>query len=170
MKAFRGFCLGLVIATVAVLVWTDARLQRYEQEAKDAGARADIARANYAESLLFVKRDTIRVTRWATRYDTLRVEGAVVLETASSDSVTLSRDWLRGLLVASDSTVAACRDLGSTRGALTACDSVQAALRSELGITKSLYAAEKRRSKLRRALPWIAGAAGFWAGAKLRVP
>ena len=168
MAAFRWLCLGLIVGTVFAMLWTEKRLGKYEQIAKSAEAATSIAQAAYAESLTFVKRDTIRVTRWATRYDTIRDTVDALL---SSDTVkTVPADWVRQLITVSDSTVSACRDLvGSTRGALTACDSAQSALKVESDAWKKAYQAAKP-SRLQKALPWIAGAAGFWAGAKLRVP
>lgn len=168
MKAFRALCLGLILGIVAALVWTDARLRHYEQQAQEAGARADIARAAYAESLTFVKRDTLRVVKWATRYDTIRDTVDALLE---SDTVqTVPSSWVRQLITVSDSTVEACRSLVvSVRGALTACDSAQSALRVEADAWKTV--AEKRKpSRFQKVLPWVAAAAGLWAGAKLRMP
>lgn len=168
MKAFRGFCLGLIVASVAVMIWTDGRLRHYEQLAQDAGARADIARAAYAESLTFVKRDTIRLTKWFPKYDTIRDTVDALIATDTVRAVPVS--WVRQLLDVSDSTVAACRDLvGSTRGALTACDSAQSALGVERDAWKKVAEAAKP-SKWDKIKPWVFLAGGFYVGAKLRAP
>ena len=159
---------ALFVGAVFLLVGTRLDLQESERRARDAGARADIARAAYAESLTFVKRDTVRVTEWATRYDTIRdtLDALLITDTVT----TVPASWVRQLITVSDSTVAACRDLvGSTRGALTACDSAQSALRVEADAWK-LVAEKRKPSRLQRVLPWAAAAAGFYVGAKLRVP
>jgi hypothetical protein len=88
----------------------------------------------------------------------------------ASDTVqTVPAYWVRGLIVASDSTIHACRELVRSSGrALTACDSVQIALGREKDAWKNAYE-QAKPSRFQKALPWIAGAAGLWAGAKLRV-
>jgi ABC-type uncharacterized transport system fused permease/ATPase subunit len=159
---------ALFVAAVFLLVGTRLDLQEAERKARDAGARVGITQAAYAESLLAYRKDTVRVTRWATRYDTIRDTVDALLSSDTVQSVPAS--WVRQLITVSDSTVAACRDLvSSTRGALTACDSAQSALRVEADAWK-LVAEKRKPSRFQRVLPWAAAAAGFWVGAKLRVP
>lgn len=148
MKTLRWCFLTLIVAIVGTMAWTDSRLAHYEELAKQAGARAEIARAAYAESLTFVKRDTLRVTKWATRYDTIR---AFITDSVITDTIaTVPAYWVKTLIVAADSTVAACRDLvSSTRGALTACDSAQAALSAKADAYKKLADARKPTWKAR---------------------
>jgi hypothetical protein len=127
-----------------MMAWTDKRLQHYEQIARDAEAATSIAQANYAEKVLALKTDTIRVVKWATRYDTIRAELdsiAPITDTGITDTVTtVPAYWVRGLIVASDSTIHACRELVMSSGrALTACDSVQIALGREKDAWKMAY-------------------------------
>lgn len=168
MKTLRWCGLVMVLSIVGTCVWTDRALQRYEEIARQEGERRQIAEANYAEAKSTVIRDTVRITKFATKYDTIRDTVSALL---ADDTVqTVPAYWVRGLVLASDSTIAACRDLVSSSGrALTACDSVQIALGRERDAWKKAYEKAKP-SRFQKALPWIAGAAGVWAGAKLRVP
>lgn len=172
MRGYLGFCAGLVLASFAACAWTGERLKGYQRQADERHARElseqrSIVQAAYAESLLTYKRDTVKVTRWATKYDTIRT----IMDSVITDTVTtVPAYWVRGLIVASDSTISACRELVTSSGrALTACDSVQIALGRERDLYKNLYK-QAKPSRLQKALPWIAGAAGFYVGAKLRVP
>jgi hypothetical protein len=157
----------MVLSIVGTCVWTDRALQHYEQIAREEGQRREIAEARFAEAKTTVVTDTVRVTRWATKYDTIRDTVDAML---STDTVqTVPAYWVRGLIVASDSTIHACRELVRSSGrALTACDSVQIALGREKDAWKNAYE-QAKPSRFQKALPWIAGAAGLWAGAKLRV-
>lgn len=140
---------ALFVAAVFLLVGTRLDLQEAERRANDAAARVTITQAAYAESLLAYKKDTVRVTRWATRYDTLRLAWERGNDSASVPDLGTNVPTLGSVLEAADSTIAACRSLVvSTRGALTACDSVQSALKVERDAYKNLYTLAQRKPRL----------------------
>jgi hypothetical protein len=146
MKYLTLVCVSLVVGIVLTMAWTDKRLQHYEAQARASVAAADIQKARYAEAVTQLKADTVRVTRWATRYDTIRDTVDALL---ASDTVqTVPSYWVRGLILASDSTIAACRDVvASSARATTACDSSLAAERRATLTYKNLY--ERARPRWR---------------------
>jgi hypothetical protein len=160
---------GYALFVIAVFfgIGTSLDLQEAERRAADAATARAIWQARYAESSTDVKVKTVHVTKWATRYDTVRA----AMDSVITDTVTMvPTDWVRQLVTVSDSTIAACRDLvSSCERFRTAADSTISAVSLERDLYQNLYKAAKP-SRLQKALPWIAGAAGFYAGAKLRVP
>jgi hypothetical protein len=128
-----------------------AKEARLRASLRDAEQRTTIVKAELAEAKLTVQRDTVRVTRWATRYDTVRQEMATVL--ATDTVTTVPADWVRSLMVASDSTIAACRDLVSSCERLRiAADSTIHAVERERATYKKLYQLAKNGPRLTRAV------------------
>lgn len=167
MRTLKWFCLALILGSLGTCIWTDRQLQHYEEAARSAERQRAIWQARFAEASTDVDTVTRTVVKWATRYDTVRA----AMDSVITDTVTtVPAYWVKGLIVASDSTIAACRDLvNSCERLRVAADSSIHALGLERDAYKKAYQAAKP-SRLQKALPWIAGAAGFYVGAKLRVP
>lgn len=80
-------------------------------------------------------RDTIRLTQWRTRYDTVRIEFRI------TDTV-----WVKEYVRVSDSTIRACGDaLGSCQRTRNALEELNRGLRMELEGTRRQVRAAKRR-------------------------
>jgi hypothetical protein len=166
MKYIVLLCAGLIVGTFGAMAWTDEKLKDAEREKDAFIAAADIARAKYAEKASRVKNDTIRITRWATRYDTVRAGlDSIVL---SGDSSAVPFPLFLDAINAADSTVAACRDL------VHSCAELRLAAESALGATgrerdafKKLYVSVKP-SRWDRAKPYMVGGVAFWLGTKFQ--
>lgn len=143
--------LALLVVATGWGVGKSLDLQTAKQEAADAATQRAIWQSRFAEASSSVKVKTVHVTKWATRYDTLR---ALITDTviAVPDSGT-SVPTLGTLLEAADSTIVACRELVSSceQFRITA-DSTIAATRREATAYKYLYNAVKDGPRLPRTI------------------
>lgn len=161
LLALGGY--ALFVVAVFLVVGTRLDLQEAERRAADAATHRAIWQSRYAEAVTQQETVTVRVTRWATRYDTIRA----AMDSVITDTVTtVPAYWVRALIVASDSTVAACRELVSS------CEQLRRAADSSLTYTQNerdAYKQMAKRSRWEKMRPWVFGAVGFYIGAKLRV-
>lgn len=108
MKKALAVCALLVLGIFAVLSWMDHRVQ--VNALRDSVAVAREARslwqAKYAEASTTIQRDTLRLTKYLQRWDTVRL---TIPDTAESDSVAWSE--ILPVIQLADSTIGACRDL-----------------------------------------------------------
>jgi hypothetical protein len=192
VKLVTAYCLAMALGAVAVLLLLDGQESRRRQgellaSLRDAEQRESIAQARYAEAVTDKETVTVRVTRWATRYDSLRAVlrtrqasgasdsapkvGTIVPESGTvGDSLPDYRRVITPLIDAADSAIAACRDLVSSCERLKlAADSSIVALTAQADAYKQLWEREKS-SRWDKAKPWVFGAAGLYVGLKLRGP
>lgn len=146
LLSVAGYLLAFCVVVGALLDNQNYRREKAELVAslRDAEQRESIALAKYAEAASSVERDTVRVTTYATRYDTIRAE-------LDPDTVqTVPSYWVKGLVLAADSTISACRALvGSCERLKLAADSTIAATRDERDAYKNLYNATRPTWKQR---------------------
>lgn len=126
-------------------LWLD--LQGAKRDLREAQQSQAKWQARYAEASTSVKTQTVTVTKWATRYDTLRAR--ITDTVAVPTSGTSVPDW-GTVLEAADSTIAACRDLvSSCEQFRIVADSTIVATRREATAYKNLYHATRPSWKTR---------------------
>lgn len=146
MRIFVALLLACCLGLFASLGLREADYRRdvarLEEAARVAEQQTSIWQARFAESESQLVRDTVKLTRWLTRWDTVRALVEVPAETSHS----AAPDWdtLLPVLVAADSTIAACRDLLSSCAEFRrVADSTIAASLSQTALYKNLYHASK---------------------------
>lgn len=137
MKAL-GWLLALLLTSGLVLALLDVQNTKRENaelvaSLRDAEQRESIALAKYAEAASSVRTTTVQVIKYATRYDTIRAELDAMPDTVQ----TVPAYWVRDLVVASDSAIAACREL------VTSCERLKVAADSTIAAERAVSAAYK---------------------------
>lgn len=154
-------CALLVLGIFAALSWADHRVQinALRDSVEVAREARSMWQAKYAEASTTIQRDTLRLTKYLQRWDTVRL---AIPDTAESDSVSWSA--ILPVIQLADSTINACRDvLRSCAEFKTTADSTVAALERERETYKNLYIATKP-SRWDKAKPWVFGGIGLYLG------